>query len=429
MVAAVGAAWLAACGAGPGEVDAGAAEDAAATGAALGMDEHGASRDALRVALGRRIFFDANLSEPPGQSCASCHAPETGFTSPDPDVNAGGAVMPGAFPGRFGNRKPPSAAYATPSPLLAYDEVEGLFSGGVFFDGRATGWRLGSPTAEQALGPFLNPLEQNLPDKAEVIRRICGAEYGWMFRAVWGRGACRLSNTEASYDAVGLSVAAFEDSPAVNKYSSKFDLYLRGKAQLTAQELAGLDLFENKASCAACHVLEPADRPLFTDNTFDNLGVPKNPANPFYSQASAFNPAGAAWIDPGLGGFLQTLAGDPATEGYAALAPDNMGKQRVPTLRNVDKRPYPGFVKSYGHNGVFKSLKQIVHFYNTAGVLPACPSDFAGEMGVGCWPEPEVAVNVNRSELGDLGLTDEEEDAIVAFLGTLSDGWRPPRRR
>jgi cytochrome c peroxidase len=87
----------------------------------------------------------------------------------------------------------------------------------------------------------------------------------------------------------------------------------------------------------------------------------------------------------------------------------------------VDKRPYPSFVKSYGHNGVFKSLKQIVHFYNTRDVLPRCETTSKPSVGVNCWPAPEVPENVNDSELGNLGLTDAEEDAIVAFLGTLSD--------
>ena len=88
-----------------------------------------------------------------------------------------------------------------------------------------------------------------------------------------------------------------------------------------------------------------------------------------------------------------------------------MGKHKVPTLRNVDKRPYPEFVKAYGHNGYFKSLKEIVHFYNTRDVEGAA------------WPPPEVPENVNTTELGNLGLSDAEEDAIVAFLKTLTDGY------
>jgi cytochrome c peroxidase len=153
--------------------------------------------------------------------------------------------------------------------------------------------------------------------------------------------------------------------------------------------------------------------PLFTDFTFDNLGLPKNPDNPFYKMNSVFladgqpiNPEGPAWIDYGLGGFL---ANQPNPM-WKSMADENMGKHKVPTLRNVGKKPGPGNTKAYMHNGVFKSLKEVVHFYNTA----ATP---------GMWPAPEVPVNVNRDELGDLGLTDAEENAIVAFMNTLSDGW------
>src|SRR5664279_4845631 len=112
-------------------------------------------------------------------------------------------------------------------------------------------------------------------------------------------------------------------------------------------------------------------KPLFTDFTFDNLGVPKNPENPFYKMDKVFlpdgspiNPLGAAWIDPGLGGFL---ANQPNGE-WQTLADKNMGKFKVPTLRNVDKRPDNGFIKAYMHNGVFKSLKEVVHFYNTRDI-------------------------------------------------------------
>ena len=193
------------------------------------------------------------------------------------------------------------------------------------------------------------------------------------------------------------------------------DAYLAGMAELTEQEAWGLELFNGKAMCSACHPSEPGENgepPLFTDFTFDNLGVPKNPKNPFYSMDKVFlddgspiNPEGADWIDPGLGGFLQTR---PEWE---ALAPENMGKHKVTTLRNVDKRPGIGFPKAYMHNGVFKSLKEVVHFYNTRDVED--------------WPPPEVPENVNTDELGDLGLTLEEEEAIVVFMKTLSDGYVP----
>ena len=162
-----------------------------------------------------------------------------------------------------------------------------------------------------------------------------------------------------------------------------------------------MDLFNGKAKCANCHAA-----PLFTDFTYDNLGVPRNPLNPFYHEPE-WNPDGANWVDTGLGGFLEAA-------GYAqSIYEAEWGKQKVPTLRNVDLRPDKKFVKAYSHNGYFKSLEEIVHFYNTRDVP-----------GAG-WPAPEVADNINTTEMGNLGLNRGEELAIVAFLKTLSDGYVP----
>ncbi len=125
--------------------------------------------------LGKELFFDTNLSTPPGQACAACHGPEVGYTGPDATINKGGAVYEGAMPGRFGNRKPPSAAYAGDSPILHFDGT--IWVGGMFWDGRATGWRLGDPLAEQAQGPFLNPLEQNNASAKVVIDKVLASSY------------------------------------------------------------------------------------------------------------------------------------------------------------------------------------------------------------------------------------------------------------
>jgi len=130
-----------------------------------------------------------------------------------------------------------------------------------------------------------------------------------------------------------------------------------------------------------------------------------------------WNPLGENWIDLGLGAFLEKRMD------YAHLATENFGKVKVPTLRDVDLRPTEDFVKAYGHNGFFKSLKEITHFYSTRDMLPIC-GEF-GVPGVTCWPEPEFAATVNTDELGRLALTDEMEDAIVAFMETLSDGFAP----
>ncbi len=397
--------------------------------------------------LGKSIFLDNNLSINGNQSCAVCHEPEAGWTGPIASINAGGAVYEGSIPGRFGNRKPPSSAYATPSPVLHTDK-KGEFTGGNFWDGRATGERLGNPAADQAQGPFLNPLEQAAPDFACIVYKVCMAGYPVSFEDVWGAGACGIAwpadvdlvcatlnesvdlsaddraQAAQNYDSIALSVAAFEASPESNAFSSKYDAYLAGEADLTRQEKTGLNLFRGKGKCARCHTLKgnSKDAPLLTDFTYDNLGLPRNPDNPWYAQLE-FNPAGIGWVDLGLGGFLESRMD------YQLYAAANLGKHKVPTLRNVDKRPDPDFLKAYGHNGYFKSLKGIVHFYNTRDVKPVCPEPLTTEadaLAQGCWPEPEVATNVNTREVGDLKLSNAEEDAIVAFLKTLSDGYAVP---
>jgi cytochrome c peroxidase len=376
--------------------------------------------------LGKAIFFDNNLSINGNQACAACHAPEAGWTGPDPAINTHGAVYQGSIVGRFGNRKPPSSAYATQSPILHFviEKKETLFIGGNFWDGRATGEKLGNPAADQAQGPFLNPLEQALATPADVVERVCAASYGALFRQVWGDAVCAPDTVDMAYDAIALSIAAFEASPESNAFTSKYDYYLNGVVDLTKQEKQGLNLFKSKGKCANCHLLDPGpngEPPLFTDFTYDNLGMPRNPENPFYTQ-TAFNPLGDEWIDGGLGDFLASRAD------YSAFADQNLGKQKVPTLRNVDLRPDPTFVKAYGHNGYFKSLEGIVHFYNTRDAKPRCSNPFTPEadaLALGCWPEPESPVNVNTKELGKLNLTPSQEEAIVAFLKTLSDGYVP----
>jgi cytochrome c peroxidase len=352
--------------------------------------------------LGKKLLFDTNLSTPSGQECAACHGPEVGYTGPDSNINAGGAVYEGAESGRFGNRKPPSAAYAGDSPILNFDGAKWV--GGMFWDGRATGWILGDPLAEQAQGPFLNPLEQNNASSQVVIDKVLASNYQHLFLKV-------CTDSTKYYECIGRSIAAYERSKEVNPFSSKFDAYLENKHKLTGQEQRGLELFTGKAKCASCHTStsDSSGKVLFTDFTYDNLGSPRNPLNPFYQELDR-NPAGADWVDTGLGGFLMA-AGYSETD-YMA----EWGKHKVPTLRNVDLRPSKDFIKAYSHNGYFKSLEEIVHFYNTRDVP-----------GAG-WPEPEVANNINRAEMGNLGLNPDEELAIVAFLRTLSDGYYKPKK-
>jgi cytochrome c peroxidase len=160
--------------------------------------------------------------------------------------------------------------------------------------------------------------------------------------------------------------------------------------------------------------------------------------NDVYIDGEPINPLGFAWVDPGQGGFIEQLAADDSWRSeanvpasvlalsspeLAKIATATRGKHKVPTLRNVAKRPFDSFPKSYTHNGYFKTLAGLVHFYSTRDVLPPCPGDFPESVALtlGCWPPPEVSENVNSVEVGDLGLSAADEAALVAFLQTLTD--------
>ena len=195
------------------------------------------------------------------------------------------------------------------------------------------------------------------------------------------------------------SIAGYEASAEVTSFTSKFDAVRAKKAQFTAQEQQGYDLFRGKAQCNECHRDGgPGEDPLFTDFTASNIGTPANPRLPYYAENQpdalgyAANPEGLSFVDGGVGRFLDQrhLLSQPSAVDarWLKLAPDNQARMQVPTLRNVDKRPSPAFVKAYAHNGYFTSLKQIVHFYNTRDVLPRCQPHDAGE-GTACWPAPE----------------------------------------
>jgi cytochrome c peroxidase len=380
--------------------------------------------------LGRLLYFDENLSEPAGQSCASCHDPDFGFADPD----RGLPVSEGVIPGLFGGRNSPSAAYAMYAPVRYFDEDEGLWIGGQFWDSRASGGTDGDlydPLADQALGPFRNPVEMANPDKATVIRDVAASDYADLFEQVWGPGS--LDDVETAYDQVALSIAAFERTELFGQFSSKYDAYLASCLALegdpddcakgigveaeqagkifSKKEWDGLQLFmgENDnngildpgegAMCSACHVADwtpdPGNvvvpswappglvPPVFTDFTYDNLGVPK----------SEHKLLADAPVDLGLG----PVVGNP----------EENGKFKVMSLRNIH------LTRPYAHNGFFKTLTDITHFYNTRDV------EAEG------WPEPEYPDTVNAEELGNLGLSGKDEEALVKFMKTLTDGYTP----
>jgi cytochrome c peroxidase len=416
------------------------------------------------VLLGKLLVYDKELSVDRNEACAFCHMPDTGFTGPISELNGTTVAYPGSVRTRFSQRKPQTHAYAPFAPPLHYNASQGDFVGGNFWDMRATGIRLDNPAAEQAEAPPLNPVEMGLPGAACVVYRLLQRPYRTLFEAVWGKQpfaiawpadvdtvcdkpapatsadlhALHLDEVgrgiaQATFDGMALSIAAFEASPEVSAFSTKFDAVMGKNHKFTPLEQLGYEPFRGKARCNECHRDGgPGEEPLFTDFTASNLGVPAKRGMPYYSeekpdrQGYVANPDGAAYVDLGVGGFLgraHQLSGQPnPNPAWQAYAAQFAGKVKVPTLRNVDKRPYAAFVKSYMHNGYFTSLKDVVHFYNTRDTLRRCAPNDPGEK-ISCWPAPEVAANMNTRQLGNLGLSEDEENAIVTFMQTLTDGY------
>ena len=344
-----------------------------------------------KASLGKKLFFNVQLSDPNGQSCASCHSPNAGFAEPDKQY----PVSEGVLPGRFGSRNAPTAAYSSFSPPFHYDDEGETYVGGLFWDGRA------KDLTEQAQGPFLNPLEMHNTDKKQVVADVSRFGLGPEFKAIYGSNALDASQTDAAYVNIADAIAAYEQSAEVNPFTSKYDYYLKGSVSLKTDEALGLSLFNGKANCAACHpstIVGNEPGPLFTDFTYDNIGIPKNWNSPFLFMPKKLNPEGSEFIDLGLQNTVAKI--DPA--GASAEA----GKFKVPTLRNVER------TAPYGHNGLFNTLEEVVHFYNTRDVPSAR------------WHKPEVPETVNKDELGNLKITRAEEAALVAFLKTLTDGYK-----
>jgi len=435
--------------------------------------------------LGKLLLYDRTLSVERNTACVSCHMPETGFTGPISELNKTTVSYPGSVRNadanpaisRYSGRKPMSYSYASYSPVLHYNRTQKDFYGGNFWDMRASGWKLQNPASEQAQGPFTDPDEQGLLEEACVVYLVSKSPYRAFFEEVWGQDSFNINwpadieqltrvpgppptnnphpvklspqdrtRVSAIYDQIAMSIAANEAGPDVSPFSSKFDYALAHPKQkvLTKDELAGWQLYRTKGKCNMCHVdgtsmikgqITPAkatdQAPLFTDFTSANIGVPKNLSIPLLYETTpdrygyVANPKGLRYVDTGVADFLDGKKGKNPSAEWATHAANFVGKFQTPTLRNVDLRPYPGFVKAYSHNGYFKSLKEIVHFYNTRDKFPHCAPGSPGEK-VTCWPPPEVKQNLNM-QIGNLGLTDREENQIVAFLKTLSDGYVPPK--
>jgi cytochrome c peroxidase len=377
---------------------------AALAGAAVllacnGGDEPGLSAEA---ALGQRAFNDTILSASERQSCASCHAAEAAHAAPnDLSVQLGGAN--GDVQGL---RASPSLRYLAKNTAFHFDD-EGTPTGGFFWDGRADSFAI------QAAGPLLGAREMANGTKAAVVEKLRRAAWVDDFRALYGANA--LDDVDLAFDKLGQALQRFQlEDTIFNAYTSKYDAVLRGQAALSEQEERGRILFNDpaKGNCAACHpsAKNPdGSHPLFTDFTYDNLGVPRN-------TEIAAN-ADPAYFDLGLCGRADL-----------ADRTDLCGAFKVPSLRNVALR------RVFFHNGKFKSLKDALTFYVRRDTDPAKWYPLNADGSVNKFDDLPGAfkVNVNTSEApydrksGDApALSDAEIDDVIAFLRTLSDGWQP----
>ncbi|MCX5581649.1 cytochrome-c peroxidase [Kaistia terrae] len=368
-------------------VFAAAASAAISVGLAVSLSPGVASdtRPTALEALGAQLFVDPDLSWNRTQSCATCHDPDRGFIDPR-DNAAGGAVSLGDDGLSLGSRNTPTVTYATFTPPF-HKGANGDYFGGQFRDGRA------SDLEEQAGQPLLNPVEMGMPDEAHVVARLKGkAETAAAFRATFGDDI--FEDEKRSFAALEKALAAFERGLAVSPFDSKYDRSLRGEYKMTDQEELGRVLFFSNqfTNCHLCHKSSATGgsaSETFTNSSFNNIGVPANPAL-------------ATAEDHGLGARESALGGG------------HDGQFRTPGLRNV------AITGPYMHNGVFKDLRTVILFYdkyNSKSVRRQVNPETGRP-----WDASDIPADIARKELEfGPGLDDRRIDALVAFLKTLTD--------
>ena len=389
--------------------------------------------------LGRQIFNDASLSASGRQSCASCHDPRHAYgPANDLPVQLGGPDLR-----TQGLRQPPSLTYlyrqpnfvigpdngpdnevpvdlaqlATQAAGVPKDrKVAGLAAapqmvpqGGMFWDGRA------NTLQQQASGPMFNPAEMANTSVPEVARKLAASQYAKQLVQMFGPNV--FKSPALVVDEAMFAVGRYQvEDPSFHPYDSKYDAWLEGKARLSAAELRGLRLFNDadKANCAGCH-LSQAGRdgapPMFTDYQYEALGVPRNAA-----LAQNRDPG---FHDLGLCGPLREDLKDQH---------QYCGMFLTPSLRNTATRG------SFFHNGVYRTLDQVLKFYNLRETDPAAIYPKRADGGVDRYDDlpPAYRANVDRTDApfnrkpgAAPAMSEQDLRDIVAFLHTLDDAPLP----
>jgi cytochrome c peroxidase len=442
----------------------GATGGAGATGGTGGTGSTGstpASNLSLTAQVGQQLFFDKNLSGGKNAACATCHDPAYAYGPPNSL-----AVQLGSDPTQAGTRAVPSIRYKDQTPPYndSAANPDGVTlsapGGGFMWDGRA------ATLSDQVALPLLNPLEMNNPSKAAVVQAVQNASYVALFQQAFGADALHDVNT--AFTDIGTAIEAYEhEDVSFHPYTSKYDLYINNKlgGTLTAAETRGLLVFNGGTvgNCAACHYAGAnfnGSSGLMTDFTYQAIGAPRNdtsiPNNPDPIPANK----DPNYYDMGLCGPLRT---DHAPGAPGIANPDPYcGLFKVPTLRNVGTR------QAFFHNGVFHSLNQVVHFYNTRDTNPEYWYPETGGSGApvanpswALFPQSVPGATVQKfndlpvayqgnideeiplgtGEGGDntLGsgteprkagsppvMSEQDMSDLVCFLNTLTDGYNPP---
>jgi len=365
--------------------------------------------------VGEAIFNDRTLSEPKGTACISCHLPGTGFAN---NNGSRSGVALGSTANSIGTRNAMSNFYSHLSPAFSFrvagEDIDPI--GGLFWDGRA------DTLAQQALGPFLNAKEMNNPNAASVVAKIAKASYAKDLMAEFGPNV--FKSPELAFQKVGVAIAAFESREDPLRFSSKYDHFIQGNVQLTASEARGLKTFMDpvRGNCAVCHTMNPASKnprdSLFTDFAHYAEGIPRNPKIPANVNPSRFD-LGLCGPDRNRPALPANVPGNISIEKYC-------GTFKMPSLRNVAER------EAFMHNGFFTKLRDVVSFYATRN---SDPKRWYGPAGLPNDLPAAYVANIlqdrapfDRPANAGPALTEREIDDLLAFLGTLSDGFQPPKR-
>lgn len=358
--------------------------------------------------LGKALFLDRSLSASGQMACATCHDPAHGFSPGNKlDVQLGGPHL-----NLSGKRATPALRYLQTIPVFTEhffendgnDSVDAGPTGGLMLDGRVDNLH------KQAGLPLLSPLEMANKSSADVVEKIKAGSNAKLFKQVLGDDI--FNSTEDAFFWATMALEAFQQNPIdFYPYSSKYDDFLRGKVQLSKQELRGLEAFNNpqKGNCASCHISKKSSVgvfPQFTDYGLIALGVPRN------RKLSAN--ADKKYFDLGLCG--------PERSDLKKHS-EYCGLFRTPSLRNVAVR------QTFFHNGSFHSLGDVIRFYVTRDIQPEkwYPAGADGKVNMFDDLPPQYYNNVNReapfsaNPAGKVRLSDREIADMLAFMKTLTD--------